>query len=92
MQSKKYSLLEAIANTATGYAIALIVQYSVFPLFGIHIPASSHIAIASIFTMTSLIRSYVIRRVFNVKDKAVEQDCAGCREARTSTKSNGVDD
>jgi hypothetical protein len=37
----------------------------VFPLFGIHIPMSSNIAIGIIFTFVSLVRSYVLRRLFN---------------------------
>ena len=65
MQTKLQSLFEALANVALGYGVALSTQLLVFPLFGIHIPLSSNIAIGIIFTLVSLARSYVLRRLFN---------------------------
>jgi hypothetical protein len=37
----------------------------VFPLFGIHIPLSADLAIGGIFVVVSLVRSYLLRRLFN---------------------------
>jgi len=65
MQSRLHSLLEAGVNTLLGYGIALGAQLIVFPLFGVHIPMSSNIAIGIIFTLVSLVRSYCLRRLFN---------------------------
>lgn len=65
MQTRLQSLLEAGANVLLGYGVALGAQLLVFPLFGIVIPLSSNIAIGIIFTFVSLIRSYVLRRLFN---------------------------
>ena len=65
MQTKLQSLFEALANVALGYGVALSTQLLVFPLFGIHIPLSSNIAIGIIFTLVSLARSYALRRLFN---------------------------
>jgi hypothetical protein len=65
MQSRLQSLVEALVNVLLGYSIALGAQLIVFPLFGIHIPMSSNIAIGIIFTFVSLVRSYVLRRLFN---------------------------
>lgn len=64
MQSKKHSLIESIANVVIGYVVAIISQILIFPVFGIHIPLSSHIGIGLFFTVVSLVRSYVLRRVF----------------------------
>jgi hypothetical protein len=65
MQTKLQSLFEALANVALGYGVALSTQLLVFPLFGIHIPLSSNVAIGIIFTLVSLARSYALRRLFN---------------------------
>lgn len=65
MQSRKGSAIEAAANVAIGYVVALAAQVAIFPLFGIHVGAGEHFAIGALFTVVSLVRSYVLRRVFN---------------------------
>jgi hypothetical protein len=65
MQSRIQSLIEAWANVAVGYLVALASQLALFPLFGIHIPLSSNLWIGAWFTVISLVRSYVLRRWFN---------------------------
>lgn len=65
MQTRLESLIEAAINVALGYMVALGAQLVVFPLFSIHIPMSSNIAIGIIFTLVSLVRSYALRRFFN---------------------------
>jgi hypothetical protein len=64
-QPKSHSLMEAIVNILIGYSINLGVQLLVFPLFHIHIPLSSNIGIGLIFTVISLVRSYLLRRIFD---------------------------
>ena len=65
MQKRSHSILESIANTAVGYGVAILSQVLIFPWFGIHIPLSSNFKIGAWFTLISLVRSYVLRRVFN---------------------------
>lgn len=65
MQTKTQSMLEACANVLIGYSVALLSQLLIFPMFGIHVPLSSNLAIGAWFTAISLIRSYVLRRWFN---------------------------
>jgi len=65
MQSRLQSLLEALANVAIGYLVALGAQLLIFPLFSVHIPMSSHLSIGILFTLVSLVRSYALRRLFN---------------------------
>lgn len=67
MQSKAHSLLESITNIAIGLVINITAQHLIFPQFGIHIAFHDNIAIAIIFTVISLARSYTLRRLFNLK-------------------------
>ena len=64
-QSKTQSAIEACANVAVGYLVALLSQLLVFPMFGIHVPLSTNLWIGAWFTVISLVRSYVLRRWFN---------------------------
>lgn len=64
-QPRIYSLIESIANVAIGFGVALVTQIAVFPLFGIHAQISDQLGIAAIFTVVSIARSYLVRRVFN---------------------------
>lgn len=65
MQSRRLSLIEALANVAVGLLVAFATQVIVFPLFGFNATTGQHIAITAIFTVVSLVRSYALRRVFN---------------------------
>lgn len=65
MQSRKGSAIEAVANVVFGYGIAVAAQSAIFPLFGIYVGAKEHLAIGALFTVVSLVRSYVLRRIFN---------------------------
>ncbi|MEG1038904.1 MAG: hypothetical protein RSE32_14490 [Comamonas sp.] len=65
MQSKKMSLLETCASTAIGYAVAILAQVLVFPLFGLTVSLSQNLAIGAIFTVVSIARGYCVRRLFN---------------------------
>jgi len=64
-QSKIESLIESLLNIAVGYGVALAAQMLIFPLFDIHVSHHDHMAIGGLFTIVSLIRSYIIRRLFN---------------------------
>lgn len=65
MQSRRMSLVEAVANVALGYGVAVLAQLAVFPLFGLHPSISDNLAIGAVFTVVSLLRSYAVRRMFN---------------------------
>ena len=65
MQTKLQSFLEASVNIGIGLVIALLTQIIVFPMFGINIPLKDDLLIVLIFTVVSIIRSYVLRRFFN---------------------------
>jgi len=65
MQTKKHSLIEALVNIAVGYGVAVGSQVLIFPFFGIYTSIPTNLAIGLFFTVISLIRSYLLRRLFN---------------------------
>ncbi len=64
MQKRRHSAIESVVNVLVGYGVALGSQIVVFPLFNIHVSIQDNIHIGLWFTIISLIRSYVLRRVF----------------------------
>lgn len=64
-QTRKGSAVEAVCNVAIGYIVAVCSQVVIFPWFGIHVALSDNLVIGLWFTVISLARSYIIRRVFN---------------------------
>jgi hypothetical protein len=63
-QSRAGSLAEAATNVAAGFLLALLAQQAVFPVFGIATTLPEDAGIAAIFTALSLLRSYLLRRLF----------------------------
>lgn len=63
-QSRRMSLVEAVANVLVGYWLAVLTQIVVFPWF--HLPArlNDALGLSAIFTITSLARAYLMRRLF----------------------------
>lgn len=71
-QSKLVSFIESILNVFTGFFISWAMWvFVVAPLYGLNTNMGTALGITGIFTVTSLARSYFIRRFFN----------NGCNEA-----------
>ena len=67
-QSRFASFLEASANTLSGYFISLAMwMWVAGPLFGYDVSLEKGIGLTLLFTVTSLIRSYIWRRWFTGK-------------------------
>ena len=64
-QSKFYSFIEACTTVGTGMLVAIAIQLLIFPLYDIHITMFENIQLVVIFTTTSLLRVYIVRRCFN---------------------------
>lgn len=64
-QSRKMSLVESLISTGIGYTVAVSTQILIFPIFGVNLEVKENMAIAFIFTLISIIRSYFVRRLFN---------------------------
>lgn len=67
MQTRIGSFTESLANVAIGYCIAVVSQLVVFPWFGVRASLSQNLGIGVCFTVISIVRQYVIRRVFNAR-------------------------
>jgi uncharacterized protein (DUF2062 family) len=64
-QTRTMSAVESVSNVAIGYGVAVLTQLAVFPLFGLHATLADNLAIGAVFTVVSLARSYLLRRLFN---------------------------
>lgn len=64
-QSKKGSFAESLFNTAVGWTINFVANIHILPMFGFDVTYSQAFWIGIIFTVISIVRSYVLRRVFN---------------------------
>jgi protein-S-isoprenylcysteine O-methyltransferase Ste14 len=64
VQSSTASFVEALANVILGFVLALAVQSVAYPLFGIETTLQEDGAIAILFTVASLLRSWCWRRLF----------------------------
>lgn len=65
-QSKLGSVMEALANIAVGFSINWAANMLILPLFGFDaLTARVAFNIGLVFTAISLVRSYVLRRIFN---------------------------
>lgn len=67
-QSKLSSLKESCVNILIGYTINFVANLVVLPLFGHNITIKDNLWLGLIFTVISIIRSYLIRRFFNKKE------------------------
>ncbi len=73
-QSRVSSLAEALANVIAGFVLAIMVQLGAYPLLGITTTIAQNSIIALLFTAVSLLRSYLIRRLFVGIEAARERD------------------
>ena len=63
-QTRRMSLVESIANTGAGFLVSLVLQLSLFSLMAIEATATQHLTMSGVFTLASLVRGYLMRRVF----------------------------
>ena len=73
-QSPAMSLVESLANVAVGFGAALITQVVVFPWFGLDARLTDNLAIAAIFTVVSILRSFTMRRMFEAARLHTKKD------------------
>ena len=76
-QSRAMSLVEAIANVAIGYGVAVATQMLVFPVYGIQATLAQNLKMGLAFTVVSIVRSFAIRRLFEaVRVRRAERETA----------------
>lgn len=66
MQTKTQSLVETCLNIGTGFIVSLaVLSWVIVPIWGLQVRGADNLAITGVFTITSVIRSYLWRRFFN---------------------------
>lgn len=86
-QSRIMSMIEATTNVVVGYVLAIATQIVVFPWFGIEVVLGAHLAIGLVFVAVSLIRSYLLRRLFEaIRVASRSVDRAGHEEPAPSRR------
>ena len=71
-QSRLMSMVEAITNVVVGYGVAVVTQILIFPVFGLQTTLGQNLAMGGIFTIVSLIRSFLLRRLFEAVRPSVD--------------------
>jgi len=64
MQSKKHSLIESLLNMTFGFVFSFAIQLIIYPALNIKITLNQNFTITFVFLLSSVLRSYIIRRVF----------------------------
>ena len=72
MQTKRQSLIETLTSVFVGWLIGVILNMLVLPLFDYDVSLTDGVLISIIFTAVSVVRSYVVRRIFDSKEKTNE--------------------
>lgn len=63
-QSRLQSLIEACANTCAGFGLSVAGGYVIYPLFGVTFNLGELSIITLFFTLISILRGYIVRRLF----------------------------
>jgi hypothetical protein len=63
-QSRLMSFVEALANVAVGYSVAVVTQILIFPVLGLHTTLAQNLQMGAAFTGISIVRSFLLRRAF----------------------------
>jgi len=61
------NLLESVIDVGSGFILAIVIQLTIFPLFGLHPTILDSLGIALIFTVVSMTRSWLWRCYFRRK-------------------------
>ena len=64
-QTRWHSFLESVTSTAIGFFVSMLILELVNRLWGLDLSLDDNVAITSIFTAASVLRSYLVRRLFN---------------------------
>ena len=69
MQSRLASLIESLTNVAIGMVVSFFGQIVVSHWYNLPLNVTQNMQIVMFFTVLSVARSYVLRRVFNRRIK-----------------------
>lgn len=63
-QSRLMSFVESLTNVAVGFGLAVLTQLIALPWFGVQMSMGENLALSTVFTAVSVVRSYALRRLF----------------------------
>jgi len=72
MQTKKESLVETLTNVVTGFLLTLILSPVIYWIAGVELKVMQMGSVTLMFTTSSVLRSYIVRRWFNKSERVVE--------------------
>jgi len=64
-QTKKHSIIESVSQTIIGLLTSILIQAIIYPLLNIPVTFSQNLIITAVFFITSIVRGYFVRRIFN---------------------------
>jgi len=64
-QTRGMSLLESLVSVVSGYLLTVMIQFYLFPVFGITVPMLDTLLISLIIVMIAFAKNYGVRRLFN---------------------------
>lgn len=76
-QTRLGSFIEVCINILIGFSINWVANLYVLPMYGFQITGGQAFSMGLVFTVISVVRSYVIRRWFNARLHAMAQRLAG---------------
>lgn len=76
-QSRMGSFIEACMNVAIGFGINFVANLVILPHVGFNISLATNFYIGLLYTVISVVRSYVIRRWFNARIHEAAQRLVG---------------
>ena len=89
MQTKKHSAYEACANTAIGFGVSWALTFYVLPYYlGVSATKRTATMIVIIYTIASIVRSYLIRRAFNYVNGPAESGSNKNQEEKDERRKN----
>jgi hypothetical protein len=62
------NLIESMIDVGSGFILAILIQLLIFPYFNLHPTILDSVGIALIFTLVSMIRSFLWRLYFNERN------------------------
>lgn len=65
-QSRRHSLIESLTQQAAGLIISLLLwEFVINPIWNLQTSVMDNLSITMLFTVASIIRGYLFRRLFN---------------------------
>jgi len=64
-QSQRMSMLETVVSVVIGYVLTVLMQYFLYPLFGITVPVNEALLISIVIVVIAFAKNFAVRRIFN---------------------------